>query len=259
MASSGFGGNRRIAQTLARAGWRLSRESIRRIRKEKPIIDPRPTETRPQERSLRARSENHLWMVDVTEIPSWFRIFSFKLALVLDVFSRFPLSWKIFWFEPSTGDIRALLGRAIRRYGKPRYLVSDKGPQFTALHLRSWLQAQGIHQRFGAIGKTGSIAVIERFWRTIKNLLGLPFAPPLLRSELQRRLGATLTYYAELKPHSALGGNTPADRYLQRKASDRTVLPPPRGRPGEKALPPPFRVAYFRRDAGLPYLVATTA
>ena len=259
MASLDFGGNQRIAQTLARAGWKLSRESIRRIRKEKPIIDPGPTETPPQKRSLRARSPNHLWMVDITEIPSWFRIFSFKLALVLDAFSRLPLTWKIFWFEPSTRDIRVLLGRAIRRHGKPRYLVSDQGPQFTAGHLRRWLQAQGIPQRFAAIGKTGSIAVIERFWRTIKDLLGLPIAPPLLRSELQRRLDATLTYYAELKPHDALGGNTPADRYLQRKATVQTVLPPPRARPGEKAPNPPFRVAYFRRDARLPYLVATTA
>lgn len=36
MALMGFGGNQRIAQTLARAGWKLSSETVRRVRKEPP-------------------------------------------------------------------------------------------------------------------------------------------------------------------------------------------------------------------------------
>jgi transposase InsO family protein len=200
-----------------------------------------------------------MWMLDITEIPSWFRIFTFKLALVLDVFSRFPLNWKVFWLEPSASDIRRLIRKAMQRHGSPRYLVSDQGSQFTARVLRRWLRVQGIRQRFGAIGKTGSIAIIERFWKTIKNLLGLPFAPPLLRSELERRLDATVTYYAELKTHHGLGGHTPADRYFNRQLTSQGPRSPPRARPGEKAPPTPFRVAYFRRNPRLPYLVPRAA
>jgi len=259
MAASGFGGNQRIAETLARAGWKLSRESVRRMRREKPTTAPETTDGRFSERSLRARHPNHLWMIDITEIPSWFRIFTFRLALVLDVFSRFPLAWKVFWLEPSAKDIRCLISTAIRRHGSPRYLVSDQGRQFTARLLGRWLRAQGIQQRFGAIGKTGSIAIIERFWKTIKDLLGLPLAPPFLRSELERRLDATVTYYAELKPHHGLGGDTPADRYFEREPASQSLRSPPRARPAEKSSPLPLRVAYFRRNRRLPCLVPRAA
>jgi len=116
-----------------------------------------------------------------------------------------------------------------------------------------------LQQRFGAIGKTGSIATIERFWKTIKDLLGLPLAPPFLRSELERRLDATVTYYAELKPHHGLGGETPADRYFEREPASQNLRSPPRARPGGKSRPVPFRVAYFRRNPRLPYLVPRAA
>jgi len=161
--------------------------------------------------------------------------------------------------EPSAKDIRCLIGTAIRRHGTPRYLVSDRGRQFTARLLGRWLRSRGIRQRFGAIGKTGSIAIIERFWRTIKDLLGLPFAPPFLRSELERRLDATVTYYAELKPHHGLAGDTPSDRYCERETTSRNLRSPPRARLGEKSPPVPFRVAYFRRNPRLPYLVPHAA
>ena len=38
-------------------------------------------------------------------------------------------------------------------------------------------------QRFGAVGKKGSIALIERLWRTLKDTLGLRLLRPLARSE----------------------------------------------------------------------------
>ena len=178
---------------------------------------------------------------------------------MLDVFSRFPLAWKVFWLEPSASDIRRLMSQAVRRYGPPRYLVSDQGSQFTARLFRRWLRTQRIRQRFGAIGKTGSIAIIERFWKTLKDLLGLPFARPLVRSELERRLGATLTYYTDLKPHHGLGGQTPADRFFDRQPAEPTLRSPPRGRAGEKSSPAPFRIAYFRRNPRLAYLVPRAA
>ena len=114
-------------------------------------------------------------------------------------------------------------------------------------------------QTLRTIGKTGSIAIIERFSRTVKSLLGLPFAPPLLRTDLQRRLDASLTYYAELKPHHGLRGDTPADRYFEREARSQTPRSPPRARAGEKSSTVPFRIAFFRRNPRLLYLVSRTA
>ncbi|MBK8595130.1 MAG: hypothetical protein IPN83_05980 [Holophagales bacterium] len=43
-------------------------------------------------------------MVDVTWIEALFGFRSFRLAVVIDVFSRFPLAWRLFDTEPSAED-----------------------------------------------------------------------------------------------------------------------------------------------------------
>ena len=198
-------------------------------------------------------------MVDLTEIPALFRLFSFKLLVVLDVFSRAPLVWKLFLWEPSAASVRRLFQRAIVRYGKPRHLVSDRGTQFTARALRRWLQREAIQQRLGRVGQSGSIAIIERFWKTTKQLLGLPFYKPLLRRELARHIEASFFYYAHLRPHHGLGGATPDEMVKRSRPAHPQAVSPPRGRPGERAAPAPFRIAYFESHKRLPYLIHAAA
>ena len=62
-----------------------------------------------------------------------------------------------------------------------------------------------VAQRFGAIGRTGSIALIERLWRTLKDALGLKNLRPLVGEDLQRKLELGLVHYAHFRPHQALG------------------------------------------------------
>jgi transposase InsO family protein len=259
LAVCGFGGNQRIAQTLARAGWKLGRETVRRMRQERPLSTAGEELSESCARSVRARFPHHVWMVDLTEIPARFRLFSFKLVAVLDVFSRVPPVWKVFLREPSALRIRRLLSLGIRRYGLPRHLVSDQGPQFTERRLREWLQRKGIRQRFGAVGKTGSIALIERFWRSVKQLLAVPFYQPLLPGELSSRLNRVLTYYTEIRPHQGLAGATPAEVFARLLPAHLAASSPPRGRAGERSPPAPFRIRYFRGDPRLPCLVRTSA
>jgi|GEM_PF-1551803 len=125
MAMAGFGGSLRIAQTLALEGIRLSRSTVRRWTKEtmpEPATPPDPSsatarevdsverrttiseaEKRPSpvERSVRARRPNHVLMVDVTLIKALMGCIHFRLAVVIDVFSRFPLAWRLLDNEPS--------------------------------------------------------------------------------------------------------------------------------------------------------------
>jgi hypothetical protein len=54
----------------------------------------------------------------------------------------------------------------------------------------------------------GSIAMTERFWRTLKEMLRLKVRPPLTALALFRRLETGLHYYAYLKPHQGLGGHS---------------------------------------------------
>ena len=167
---------------------------------------------------LRAKYVNHIWLTDSTEIRGFLGLFVFKVVAVLDLFSRFPLAFGVFCREPSSEDVLQVLDRAMRKHGRPRHFVSDQGAQLTAEVFRETLDALGIRQRFGAVGQYGSIAIVERFWRTLKELLGVCLWPPFSKEHLEHRVELALAYYASLRPHQGLAGATPAEVVSFRQA-----------------------------------------
>ena len=251
-----IGGSKKIAQMLARAGLKIGRETVRRYRKA-----PRPPQPAgsPMESSriLRAKYVNHVWLADLTEIRGFLGLFVYKLVVVLDLFSRFPLAFGIFQKEPTAGQVLEVLDRAIRQHGRPRHFVSDQGSQFTATAFRETLDALAIRQRFGAIGQYGSIAIIERFWRTLKELLGVRLWPPLSAAHLEARVQLALLYYSSLRPHQGLGGATPAEFYFDKTPAVQKAVPPPRKREatstGEETLP--FEVVFLDPERRMPLLI----
>ena len=256
-----FPGDASVAASHARAGWRLSRRTVQRIRREKPVArPPSPLPPATESRCVRARYPHHVWMLDITEIPGLLRLFCFKLAVVFDVFSRSPLVARVFLSEPSAADIVRLFSVGARRFGAPRHSVSDQGPQFTAEGFQTSLARHGVRHRYGAIGRTGSIALIERFFRTLKALGALRTRPPLLRHDLERRLDLAFGYYLCLRPHRGLAGATPAESMLGLRPAHLDAVPPPRGRPGERVEDsPPFEFRYLGPDRSLPYLLRKAA
>ncbi len=207
MAWSGFGGNERIAQVLARAGHRISKRSVGRILKEKLPKNPVPTllEEETKQRCVTGKYPNHTVLIDITDIPGFFRLVTFKLVVVLDVFSRMPLAWRVFPKEPAAVQVAALVEDVARGPGA-KHLVSDQGPQFTAPFFRDMMIRLGILTRFGAIGKSGSIALLERLWRSLKGELKLREFLPLLPRDLDERVRLGLFYYAHHRPHQGFGG-----------------------------------------------------
>ena len=122
---------------------------------------------------------------------------------MLDVFSRFPLAFRLFRSEPSASEMADLIAEA-RRHGPIGVLVSDHGAAVTAGLFRSALRTLGIEHRFGAVGSPRSTALIERLWRTLKDSLSLPLVKPLALADLERRIGGGLLHYAFFRPHQAL-------------------------------------------------------
>jgi hypothetical protein len=94
-------------------------------------------------------------------------------------------------------------------------------------------------------------AIIERFWRTLTDLLGSRHWPPLTAAHLAARTKLALAYYAHLRPHQGLAGAC-LRRDASRQAGDaRRGLPRPRARGTARraaATPPPESDA--RRPAG---------
>lgn len=58
-------------------------------------------------------------MVDLTDVRGLFGILTFKVGAVFDVFSRMPLSARVFSKEPSAVEIAQFVSRTAHRHGRP--------------------------------------------------------------------------------------------------------------------------------------------
>ena len=191
----------------------------------------------PCARSVTAKRPNHVWHVDLTTVPtaagfwtSWLPLalpqcwpFCWWLAVVLDHYSRRALGYALFMRQPTSEQVRQFLGQLITTVGTaPRYLVTDCGTQFTCHGFAPWCQRHGIRHRHGAVGQSGSIAVVERFIRTLKESCTrmLPVVP-LLRRSFQRELQLFFDWYNGDRPHTTLQGATPDEFYFARRPARR--------------------------------------
>ena len=93
-------------------------------------------------------------------------------------------------------------------------MISDKGSQFYCHEYKKWAKRRKINLRYGAVGKYGSIAVIERFILSLKseftNRLLIPFSMDGFRNELSHYLD----WYNGLRPHQNRSGHTPDEVYM---------------------------------------------
>jgi transposase InsO family protein len=146
---------------------------------------------------------------------------------VLDHFSRAVIATAVFDKEATATDIVALLDRAVATAGRaPRHIVSDRGAQFRSDY-RDWCTTNAVKPRFGPIGKHGSIAVLERMIKTLKDECLRKIFVPCTLASMQAGLDAFVLWYNNARPHSALGGATPAE-WLEGRipARDNTRLEP---------------------------------
>ncbi len=95
----------------------------------------------------------------------------------------------------------------------PRHLITDQGTQFIDQRFGRWCRRQGIRQRFGVVGKYGSIAVVERLIRTMKNEGTRKILVHFSRSEFRRELSLFVDWYNRHRSHGTLGARTPDEIY----------------------------------------------
>jgi hypothetical protein len=122
------------------------------------------------------------------------------------------VAWKLFYKEPTALALCRLLDQARDAVGRaPKYIVSDRGAQFQQEY-RSWRDDNEVVPRFGAIGQSGSIAVLERFFRSLKQeMLRRLLVVPRRFVAMQREVLAYAFWYNQHRPSQALGGRTPTE------------------------------------------------
>jgi transposase InsO family protein len=198
---------------------------VGRILKEehRPIPDG---DAQPFAQVVGADRPGHVWHVDLTTIPTsagfWAAWFPFSLpqqwpfcwwvGVVLDHYSRRVMGITAFKAPPTSEVVQNFLDGAIEKAGTtPKYLISDKASQFWCPEFKDWCDRKGITPRFGAVGKKGSIAVIERFIGSLKRECLRVILVPLREQAILRELALFADWYNEHRPHSELDGRTPAE------------------------------------------------
>ncbi|MCZ6603011.1 MAG: integrase core domain-containing protein [Planctomycetota bacterium] len=134
--------------------------------------------------------------------------------MVIDSFSRRVQGVMVFEAKPGSYAMRSFLGRAIRNAGRATgHLITDKEGQFFCDGFRDWCRRKGISLRHGAAGKHGSIAIIERFNRTLKRECTRRIRVSPRRDMIRRELSLFVLWYNEYRSHSSLGVRTPNEVY----------------------------------------------
>jgi len=156
------------------------------------------------------------WQIDFTYLKvidwGWY-----YLGTVLDDFSRYIVAWELST-EMAAVDSekvidKALHGTGLKKENRPR-LLSDNGPCFRSGDFKKYLESEEVQQVFGAPYHPQTQGKIERYHRTMKNVIKLEkyFTPEQLRDNIE----AFVDYYNNRRYHESLDNLTPADVYFGR-------------------------------------------
>lgn len=240
-----------------RAAVDLPLENVRRWTRTVRLTSPsKPTGYSPVPP---ARRPNHVWNIDISQLRRKWRIALGHLTVIYDAFSRNPLAACLTLFKPSATVIRALIARAIARFGRPVYLLSDREGMFKEESLKNYLKRRQIKQRYGKLGEPHSISVLERFWKTIKELLARHPSQPIRFERLVQRTRDALTYYSFHRPSTALNMRTPAEAYGLVAAKKIIPIRPRLYFATEQPPELPLKIAWIDEDRTLPIIVREAA
>jgi putative transposase len=252
-------GKKRIAQVLARAGLHLGVTTVRRMLKERSqrqaedsrnedageMHESDTAEKKESNRLVKATYPNHVWNVDLTAMPlgtgfwvPWIPFslpqvwpFAWGICCAVDHFSRRVIGFAVFKDPPTSEHVRAFLGRAIAKCGAaPKYLISDSGPQFLNDDFKEWCRSKGIRPRYGAVGQHGSIALIERFFKSLKNEWLRCILISFRIESMRKELTSYSMWFNQHRPHQSLGGRTPLEVYEEQTPANEKPRFEPRSR-----------------------------
>jgi putative transposase len=199
-------------------GWFISESSVYRILKQQGLI------TSPAFFVMQAADEfkdkttriNQQWQIDFTYLKvihwGWY-----YLGTVLDDYSRLIVAWEL---SPEMKAVdsehvveKALNITGLKEENRPR-LLSDNGPCFKSGDFMDYIEDQGMNQVFGAPYHPQTQGKIERYHRTMKNVIKLEnyYSPGQLRDQIE----AFVDYYNNRRYHESLDNLTPADVYFGR-------------------------------------------
>jgi len=194
--------------------YSVSEATVYRILKEKGLLTAPAYVLMAASDSFKDKTTrvNEMWQTDFT----YFRVINwgwYYLSTVLDDYSRFIIAWDLCINMTSPDVMRTVeQARLISGLGQKPRLLSDNGSCYISSDLKSFLDKRGITQVHGRPGHPQTQGKIERYHRSMKNVVKLDhyYSP----EELKRAIADYVHYYNFERYHESLSNLRPADFYF---------------------------------------------
>jgi transposase InsO family protein len=207
-------GARKLQVLLGQDGMQLPASTIHRILLRHHLVQEEDRHRPAQQRFERA-APNELWQMDFKGPKSWHQ--PIGPLSVLDDHSRYVIALEALG-STHAGPVRTRLEEAFVECGVPQAMLMDHGvpwwswagPQAATTGLALWLMKQGIQLHWSGIGHPQTQGKVERFHGALQRALtrrGLSGQSP------QHWLDGYRWEHNYLRPHEALGMQTPASRW----------------------------------------------
>ena len=205
-------GYRRLGVLLERKGMVMNHKKLYRLYREEGLTVRR---RRGRKRARGSRSPmpealrpNQRWSMDF--VSDTFRASRrFRILAVNDDCYRENLGLVV---DTSISGARVAreLDAMVRLYGKPVSIVSDNGTEFTSKAILKWAKDNDVEWHYIDPGKPQQNAFIESFNGSLRDeCLNEEIFDSL--DDARRKLGLWRYDYNNVRPHSALGNQTPAE------------------------------------------------
>ncbi len=215
-------GRRPIKRELDKAGIKMSEHKVSLILKElglsskygrrrvKNVYTHKGTSKKYISSNLYSRLENKknktIWSMDFTET----KILGKKVYAcgIVSVNSKLLVGYKQ-GKRLTAKFARETLEEAIKRYGKPYMIMTDRGSQFTSNEFYDTLKKNGIIGSMSRAHTPVDNVYIETFWKSMKTEIG---KTGHLTEELYELVcNYYVYYYNNIRPHSSLNYYTPVE------------------------------------------------
>lgn len=162
-----------------------------------------------------ATAPNQVWSWDVTWLPGAVKGQFYKLYLIEDIFSRFPVGWEV--HEEETGELAAdLVQRSVlaqRCATRPLVLHSDNGAPMKSYSLKAKLEALGIVPSHSRPRVSNDNPFSESLFRTLKYWPKWPRKGFASLEQARQWVKRFIHWYCHEHRHSGIRFVTPAQRH----------------------------------------------